>query len=260
MGKTFDCLTEEHMEWIKQQKVFFVASAAATGHVNASPKGHMDETFAVISPTRVAYLDFMGSGAETAAHISSNCRITLLFVALSGPPRIMRLHGNARLIRCDQAGEDLSAHFPEFSYKGARAVIVVDVHRFSQSCGYSIPEYEYVSQREVLKDVMNKMTREQIEDYVVLKNSFSIDKFPSVGHRVLGNDVPLATARPKGGYWFGYAKPTVVDTLSYYLGVTGPPAPGSSASRLWRDMFMVGVGAVTALLVLQGGNAGRQLK
>src|SRR5919201_3843639 len=96
MGKIYDGITPELADWLNQQRIFFVATAplAADGLVNCSPKG-MD-SFRILGPREVAYLDLTGSGIETVAHLRENGRIVLMFCAFAGPPKIVRLHGQGR--------------------------------------------------------------------------------------------------------------------------------------------------------------------
>ena len=115
------------------------------GHVNLSPKGYAD-TFAVLDERTVAYLDLTGSGAETAAHLRDNRRITLMFCAFSGPPRILRLYGRGRIVLPgDDRWEELAARFP--ARRGARAVVVVEIRRIADSCGYAVLLYDYAGER-----------------------------------------------------------------------------------------------------------------
>ena len=120
--------------------MFFVASAPldAAGHVNVSPKGL--DTFRILGPTRVAYLDLTGSGVETIAHLRENGRIVLMFRAFQGPPKILRLHGRGRIASSDKFGE-LVALFP--TYMSTRSIIVVEVLRVSESCGYGVQLMTY---------------------------------------------------------------------------------------------------------------------
>ena len=94
MGKVFESIDERLERWIAAQPMFFVGSAPLDedGHINVSPKGPI-ETLRVLDPRTVAYLDFIGSGAETIAHIRENARIVIMLCAFEGPPRIVRLHG-----------------------------------------------------------------------------------------------------------------------------------------------------------------------
>src|SRR6476661_2448752 len=102
MGKTFEAITPELAEWIGRQQLFFVATApsGADGHVNLSPKGPI-QSLRVLDERTVAYLDLVGSGAETVAHLRENGRIAVMFCAFDGPPRILRLHGRGEVVLAD---------------------------------------------------------------------------------------------------------------------------------------------------------------
>src|SRR6476620_1010777 len=115
MGKLYDGITPELADWLNQQRMFFVATApvAADGLVNCSPKG-MD-TFRVLGPREVAYLDLTGSGIETVAHLRENGRIVLMFCAFTGPPKIVRLHGTGEVCTIGSAEfGKLGALFPDY--------------------------------------------------------------------------------------------------------------------------------------------------
>eukprot|EP00913_Durusdinium_trenchii_P019229 g18071.t1 len=143
-------------------------------------------------------------GAETVAHSLQNGRITLCFVAFKGDPVIMRLYGTSKVVPRAAAESFLPNFEAEFTqHSGFRAVIVVDVHRVQGSCGFSIPIFDYVSERDILKENFAKKDNDQANDYRILKNSFSIDLLPSIGHRILNNKAPLVAARFKEGFWFG---------------------------------------------------------
>ncbi|OZM74241.1 pyridoxamine 5'-phosphate oxidase [Amycolatopsis antarctica] len=137
-------------DFVSAQPVFFVATApdGPDGHVNVSPKGYPD-TFTVLDEHTVAYLDLEGSGVETIAHLRQNERITLMFCAFSGPPNIVRLYGHGRVVTPQDPGfGDLLARFGP--HPGVRTVIVVDVERIADSCGYSVPEMTLERDRDVL--------------------------------------------------------------------------------------------------------------
>src|SRR4051794_22713023 len=151
MGKRFDGVTPELADWLGRQHVFFVATAplAADGLLNCSPKG-MD-TFRVLGPREVAYLDLTGSGVETVAHLRENGRIVLMFCAFAGPPRIVRLHGTGTVLTPDQIRyQELRPWFPDVP--GERSIILVRLSRVSDSCGYGVPRYEYLGERDTLPD------------------------------------------------------------------------------------------------------------
>src|SRR3954451_2282405 len=152
MASTFDTIDASLERWIGRQPMFFVASAPldAGGHVNVSPKGPIG-TFAVLGPNQVAYLDFYGSGAETVAHLRENGRITVMFCAFDGPPRILRLQGTGEAVftedpRFDELLEQ-GGFDPYTIAEARRAIVVVDVDRVTPSCGYTVPLMEQTGER-----------------------------------------------------------------------------------------------------------------
>src|SRR5262249_45430471 len=149
MAKVFSSIDDSIREFISAQSVFFVGSAPldADGHINVSPKGL--DTFRVLSPTTVAYLDLTGSGVETIAHVRENRRIVLMFCAFQGAPRILRLHGLGRVVEPGQREfSELRSQFP--GHEGARAMIVVELTRVSTSCGFGVPLLRYEADRDQL--------------------------------------------------------------------------------------------------------------
>lgn len=166
-------------EFIARQRMFFVATAplSADGHVNLSPKGY--DTLQVLDPRRLAYLDLSGSSAETIAHVRENGRVVIMFCALEGPPKIVRLHGRGRVVTPEQpefAG--LRSQFRELP--GARAVIVIDVTRISDSCGFSVPRYKFVGDREQLAKWSTKKGEAGLTRYRAKHNAKSIDRLPAL--------------------------------------------------------------------------------
>ncbi|MFO0797488.1 MAG: pyridoxamine 5'-phosphate oxidase family protein [Gemmataceae bacterium] len=179
MGKVFEGLDDDLRRFISRQHVFFVASAplAADGHVNLSPKGL--DTFRVLGPTTVAYLDLTGSGVETIAHLRENGRLTVMFCAFEGRPRILRLYGRGRAVEPGDAGwSELAGHFPELP--GVRSVVVLAVERIADSCGYAVPRYDYAGDRPQLAEWCEKKTPEALNDYRAKKNAASIDGLPGL--------------------------------------------------------------------------------
>ena len=178
MAKLYDCITDDLAAFIQAQPLFFVATAplGADGHVNLSPKGL--DCLRVLSPQRVAYLDLTGSGNETSAHVTENGRITFMFCAFSGPPKILRLYGRgcAVLPESDTWAE-LSALFP--SHPGARQIILADITRVQTSCGFAVPLMEYAGQRDTLIRWAAAQGDEGLEDYRCEKNARSIDGLPA---------------------------------------------------------------------------------
>jgi hypothetical protein len=177
MAKVVENITEELQAFIKAQHVFFVATAPREGgHVNLSPKGH--DCFRIFSPSQVAYLDLTGSGNETAAHLHENGRITIMFCAFDGPPNIVRLYGQGRVVLPDTAEWESLA--PQFTlYKGARQIIVADIDRVQTSCGYAVPFFDYVEERETLDKWAAHKGEEGLATYRAEKNVRSIDGLPT---------------------------------------------------------------------------------
>src|SRR6187549_1968586 len=107
MGRIYESIDHHLRKWIDRQSMFFVgtAPAAADGHINVSPKGPIG-SLRVLDDHTVAYLDIVGSGAETIAHLRDNGRICVMFCAFEGPPRILRLHGEGEYVRPGDDGFD----------------------------------------------------------------------------------------------------------------------------------------------------------
>jgi hypothetical protein len=178
MGKVLERITPDLRDWIERQRVFFVATApVAGGHVNVSPKGH--DTFRLLDDRTAAYLDLTGSGAETIAHLRENGRITVMFCAFEGPPRIVRLHGTGEVLRPGDDGfDDLAARFPDLP--GRRSIVRIACERVSTSCGYSIPLYAYEGERDTLIEWAERRGPEGLEAYWAEKNVASIDGLPAL--------------------------------------------------------------------------------
>jgi hypothetical protein len=174
MGKVYEQLNDALIGFIIRQHVFFVGTApdSLDGHLNVSPKGL--DTLRILGPTSVAYLDLTGSGIETVAHLRQNGRMTIMFCAFEGRPLIVRLHGRGRVVEpVDREWGGLLAHFPE--HPGARSVVVMDVTRIADSCGFAVPLYEFKGERSQLIDYANVKGTEGLAQYRSQKNELSID-------------------------------------------------------------------------------------
>jgi len=175
----FASLSPELAQWWCEQPMFFVATAPSgdAGHVNLSPKGL--DTFRVLGPQRVAYLDLTGSGVETIAYVRENGRITLMACAFSGNPRISRIYGEGRVhpVGTD-AYEEMLPEFPRFP--GPRAVIEVEIERVTTSCGYAVPLMDLVDDRDRLIEWAEKKGDDGIAEYWLRKNRESIDGLPGL--------------------------------------------------------------------------------
>ncbi|MBI4784749.1 MAG: pyridoxamine 5'-phosphate oxidase family protein [Oscillatoriophycideae cyanobacterium NC_groundwater_1537_Pr4_S-0.65um_50_18] len=174
MAKVLDHITDELQKFIAAQQIFFVATAplSATGHINLSPKGL--DSFRILSPHQVAYLDLTGSGNETSAHLQENGRITFMFCALQGKPLILRLFGQGRTILPNSP--DWNTVSPLFSsLPGTRQIFVAEIDRVQTSCGTGVPLFEYQQQREELVQWAAQKGEAGIQTYQQQKNRVSID-------------------------------------------------------------------------------------
>ena len=188
MAKVFDFITEELQNFIITQQIFFVGTAplSSTGHINLSPKGL--DSFRILSPHRIGYLDVTGSGNETSAHLQENGRITLMFCAFQEPACILRLYGQGQTILPDSPGwNSLYPLFPPLP--GTRQIIIADIERVQTSCGFGVPLYEYLGQRDTLVDWANKKGEKGIKKYQQKNNLISIDGLSTPLHKSpnLGN-------------------------------------------------------------------------
>jgi hypothetical protein len=198
VGRVYDGIDERQREWIARQPLFFVGSAplAADGHVNVSPKGPIG-SLRVLDEHTVAYLDIVGSGAETIAHLRENGRIVVMLCAFDGPPRILRLHGTGSFHR--PGDPEFAAllercGFEEPSLPEARrAIVVVDVARVADSCGYGVPLMTYGGERPHSRRSAEKRVRTHGPDayrhYEAEHNATSLDGLPAVD---AGVDAPIA--------------------------------------------------------------------
>jgi len=173
MAKFFDQLDDEHCEFIRAQHVFFTGTAPADGgRVNVSPKGL--DSFRILSPRQVGYLDLTGSGNETAAHVEDNGRLTFMFCSFDKKPLILRLYGRGRAVR--PWDEEFERLYPQFEpLPGARQIIVLAIESIQTSCGFGVPRLSYEGERDTLVRWAEKRSPEEIAEYHATKNSTSID-------------------------------------------------------------------------------------
>jgi hypothetical protein len=178
MGRTQEVIDQGLAEWLEAQPVFFVSTAplSADGLVNCSPKGNRNE-FVVVDERTVAYLDQTGSGVETIAHLQENGRIVVMFCAFAGPPRIVRLHGWGRAVLTDDPSfSELADRFHGGTGVGVRSIIVAEVSRIADSCGYGVPFMSFEGHRPTMDQWSNRKGPEGIRSYWAEKNAKSIDK------------------------------------------------------------------------------------
>ncbi|KAG0305128.1 hypothetical protein BGZ97_001227 [Linnemannia gamsii] len=191
MVQFFDNISDDHAEWIKKQKIFFVGTAPLDGRgtVNNSPKGY--DCLRVLNPNQVCYLEMSGSGIETQSHLEENGRITIMLTAFEGGPRIMRLMGSGRVVRVEtpEFNTLMKNHYEGSELaraSGKRAIILADVRKVSTSCGYGVPYFDYKGSRKTLIDTWAKRDEERVKEYWKTINKFSLDGLPGMRHELLG--------------------------------------------------------------------------
>ena len=176
MAKFYTELDEHLREFIAAQHIFFHATAPKSGRINLSPKGL--DTFRILSDKRVAYLDLTGSECETAAHLAENGRLTLMFCSFDEKPLILRLYGRGSVVRPrDAEWHELREMFPVIP--GARQIILLDIESIMTTCGFAVPRYEFISEREQLVEFTCNMGDEKMDEYRHRKNQVSIDGLPT---------------------------------------------------------------------------------
>lgn len=176
MADFFDALNDSHIDFIKEQPMFFTATACAKGRINLSPKGL--DTFRILSPNVCGYLDFVGSGNETSAHIKNDGRMTVMFNSFGRMALILRLYGKGEVVRPHNPKyAELAEHFPTMD--GARQIILIHIETVQTSCGYGVPLMELKGERPTLTKWAQSKGEEGLEAYQREKNSVSIDGFDS---------------------------------------------------------------------------------
>ncbi len=187
MGAVFEAIDEDLRRWIGEQALYFVGTAplAADGHVNLSPKGPIG-SLAVTGPRQVAYLDIVGSGAETAAHLRENGRIVVMLCSFGKRPRIVRFHGTGRVVWSEDAEfaslvRDFGLRPPEVEDL-QRSIVVIDADRISDSCGFGVPVMEHVRERDNAERWARGLVAQgddRLEDYKTRTNLESLDGLPA---------------------------------------------------------------------------------
>ena len=174
MGKRFNEILHDHKEFILNQKIFFVGTAASTGRVNISPKG-MD-TLRVINNNKVVWLNLTGSGNETAAHLLKDDRMTIMFCAFEGKPLILRLYGKAKIYHPrDAVYKERISLFPQII--GSRQIIEMEIDLVQTSCGTAVPFLDFKEERSHWRSWAEKQGEERLKTYWKERNSTSIDNF-----------------------------------------------------------------------------------
>lgn len=152
MADWYDDIDDERKDWIESQHIFFIATAPdATegGFPNLSPKGR--NLLRVLGPNLVGYVDYPGSGNETAKHTEQNGRVTIMLTSFDATARTMRLYGHGHRVDLDDPNlARYRASFADDLHPYVRQAFLIDVERVQTSCGYSIPRMEYLGERNTL--------------------------------------------------------------------------------------------------------------
>ncbi|MCV6637132.1 pyridoxamine 5'-phosphate oxidase family protein [Candidatus Albibeggiatoa sp. nov. NOAA] len=174
MGQTFTALSDKHIEFIENQKIFFVGTAVDTGNVNISPKG--GDSLRVVDANTIVWQNLTGSGNESATHVIRNPRMTIMFCAFEGKPLILRTYGNARVLHRNDAewAQYMALFEPNFT---ARQIFILDISLVLSSCGMAVPFFDYQGDRDFLDKWAMKQGEEGIEQYWIKRNQKSLDGF-----------------------------------------------------------------------------------
>ena len=177
MANFSDKLSKEDIAFIQKQKVFFVSTAPKIGKINISPKG-LDDTFKVLNENKILWLNYFGSGNETAAHLLEDDRMTIMICAFEGKATILRIYCKAKAIQ--EKDENWHEYIKYFSIqRAARQVFELNIESVNNSCGMGVPLYDFVSQREELTNYYDKTTKDEHIIYMKKKNQISFDGKPT---------------------------------------------------------------------------------
>jgi len=173
MAHITDSLNDKDKQFIENQKMFFVSTAPKDGKINLSPKG-LDDTFKIIDNNKILWLNYFGSGNETAAHLLEDNRMTIMFCAFEGKPNILRLYCTARAIQ--EKDVEWEEYISNFSIsRAARQVFEVTIENVNNSCGQGVPLYEFTEQRENLSNYYDKRSNDDYKRYMKKNNQISFD-------------------------------------------------------------------------------------
>ncbi|EJD04571.1 uncharacterized protein FOMMEDRAFT_83444 [Fomitiporia mediterranea MF3/22] len=258
MGQFYDSCPQNLLEWIQKQHLFWVATAPLSpdGHVNVSPKGAFD-CFHVVGPNKIWYEDYTGSGNETIAHLRENKRITIMFCAFDGPPRIVRLFGTGQVY--EYGSPEYNEFIPKETRKpGSRSVIVVDVHKVGSSCGYSIPFYDFRGERTLLFEYAQRVEMKGdptapdpradkgLREYWATHNTKSIDGLPGVTCALDVSDMPTSKWSKEAELARGKEKAAMNRNRRGEVNLVGSKLHSAEMSAKLVAAFTIGV--FTALL------------
>ena len=179
MAKQYTALSEKHLQFIRDQKIFFTASATGDSRVNVSPRS--SNVFRIVNERCAMYLDRTGSGNETAAHLLADGRLTFMFCSVEGAPLIMRLYGSGRSVY--ENNEEFSAlidrHFDGVYPLGTRQLVVMDIELVQTSCGFGVPLFEYQGERDTMDKWADNKGVDGVREYREKNNLVSMDGLPT---------------------------------------------------------------------------------
>lgn len=173
--KVYKEITSELAEWALAQPMYFVATSplAEDGHINVSPRGL--QHLCILDPQHVVLLDLTGSGNESAAHVQENKRITIMFCAFEGAPRILRFYGEAQVLLPNHPNwHEMRSHFDK-DVAGVRQIFSIQINRVQTSCGFGVPLMNFVAQRNELTHWAEKKDDISLAEYQKKNNRVSID-------------------------------------------------------------------------------------
>jgi hypothetical protein len=164
MGKQYKKLTPADIEFIKKQKLFYIASAS-NKEVNLSPKGY--DTIRVLDETTVVFLDYPGSGNRTYRDCENDGEFTILFNAFEGRAKILRLFCKAKLIAHDTQEFEKNLSLFDIDKNLVRNFFEFHIYALESSCGDGVPYMEYKEERPSLKKWAIKMDKsEKLQKYI----------------------------------------------------------------------------------------------
>jgi len=180
MGKYKRELTEELIQFISEQKLFFIATAPSDdGRINLSPKGY--DSFRVMDNKTIAYVDYAGSGNETANHIKDNGKITFMWCSFDEQPLILRAYCNGEIIAKGSESylEIMKGYYPTVDPSAARQIFVCKIEGIQTSCGFGVPLLEYKGERPTMKRwTEQQVAKGTLDDYIEEHGMRLEEKFP----------------------------------------------------------------------------------
>ncbi|HQS65560.1 MAG TPA: pyridoxamine 5'-phosphate oxidase family protein [Sulfuricurvum sp.] len=147
MGSQNASLNDQDKAFIAEQKMFFIASSSGE-EVNLSPRGY--DCFKITGDNEAVFLDYAGSGNRTARDSAAHGEITIMFCSFTDNPMILRLFCKGETI--DKKDTELQELFHSSDLKGMRQFIKLTIYCVEHSCGMSVPRYEFINQRNDLKE------------------------------------------------------------------------------------------------------------